>query len=105
MENNNNHFEKIKTESSKISGQVKEKTLGFILTAFGLVAGLAWNEAIQTLINSFFTVNKNSILAKCVYTEVMTLLVVILNVYLTRLFGKKEKKNLKNFFKKVFKNL
>lgn len=95
MENNNNKLEKIKRESKKISGEVKEKTLGFIITAFGLVAGLAWNEAIQSLIKSFFTVDKDSIWVKFIYAIVMTLLVVVVTIYLTRLFGKNEEENKK----------
>lgn len=92
MENSNN-FEKIKMESTKISREVKEKTLGFILTAFGLVAGLAWNEAIQSLIKSFFAVDKDSIWVKFVYAVVITVLVVIVTIYLTRFFGKNEEEN------------
>ncbi len=88
----NNNFEKIKTESSKISREVKEKTLGFILTAFGLVAGLAWNEAIQSLIKSFFAVDKDSIWVKFVYAIIMTVLVVIVTIYLTKLFGREDEK-------------
>ena len=83
-------LEKIKKESKKISGEVKEKTLGFIMTAFGLVAGLAWNEAIQSLIKSFFTVDKDSVWVKFLYAIVMTFVVVLVTVYLTRLFGKNE---------------
>ena len=90
MVNNNNHFEKIKSESTKISREVREKTLGFILTAFGLVAGLAWNEAIQSLIKSFFAVDKDSIWVKFIYAIVMTLVAVVVAIYLTRLFGKDE---------------
>lgn len=90
MANNNNKFEKIKTESSKISREVKEKTLGFIITALGLVAGLAWNEAIQSLIKSFFAVDKDSIWVKFFYAIVMTLALVFVTVYLARLFGKNE---------------
>jgi len=88
MENNLNNLEKIKTESSKISREVREKTLGFIITAFSLVAGLAWNEAIQSLINGFFTINKNSVAAKFIYAVVMTLLLVFITIYLARIFGK-----------------
>lgn len=88
----NNKIEKIKEESEKISRQVKEKTLGFIITAFGLVAGLAWNEAIQSLIKSFFAVGKDSIWAKFLYAIVMTIVVVIITVYLTRFFSREDKK-------------
>ncbi len=91
-ENNTNNFAKIKQESENISRQVKEKTLGFIITAFGLVAGLAWNEAIQSLIKSFFAVDKDSIWAKFIYAIAMTIIVVIITVYLTKFFSKEENK-------------
>lgn len=91
----NNNFEKIKREGSKISRQIKEKMLGFIVTAFGLVAGLAWNEAIQSLIKSFFTVDKDSILAKFFYAIVMTLALVFITIYLAKIFGQDEEENKK----------
>lgn len=92
MENYNNHFEKIRSESLRISSEVKEKTLGFLVTAFGLVAGLAWNEAIQSLIRNLFIIDKNSIWAKFIYAILMTLVLVIMTVFLARFFGKEEKK-------------
>lgn len=87
MKNNNN--------LSKISREVKEKTLSFIITAFSLVAGLAWNEAIQSLINSFFTIDKNSILAKFIYALAMTLALVFIAVYLAKIFDQSGEKNKK----------
>jgi len=92
MENYYNHFERIKNQSSKISSEVKEKTLGFLVTAFGLVAGLAWNEAIQSLIRSLFVIDKNSIWAKFIYAILMTLILVIITIFLARFFGKEDKK-------------
>lgn len=91
----NTKLKKIKEEGSKISREVKEKTLGFILTALGLVAGLAWNEAIQSLIKSFFAVDKDSIWIKFLYAIVITAMVVIVTIYLTRFFGKNEEENKK----------
>lgn len=87
MENNNN--------LSKISREVKEKTLGFIITAFSLVAGLAWNEAIQSLINSFFTIDKNSLWAKFIYALALTLALVFMTVYLAKIFGRDRDKDKK----------
>lgn len=95
MEDSNNKLEKIKREGTKISREVKEKTLGFILTAFGLVAGLAWNEAIQSLIKSFFVVDKDSIWVKFLYAIVITVVVVIITIYLTKFFGKNEEEDKK----------
>lgn len=91
MNNANNRLEKIKNESAKISKQVREKTFGFIITAFSLVAGLAWNEAIQALINNFFKLNKNSILAKFIYAFVLTLILTLITIYLAKIFGRGDK--------------
>lgn len=91
MINVNNKLDKIKSESSKISRQVKDKTFSFIITALSLVAGLAWNEAIQSLINNYFAMNKNSILAKFVYAVILTLILTLITIYLARIFGKEKK--------------
>lgn len=91
MKNANNHLEKIKSEGTKISKEVRERTFGFIITALSLVAGLAWNEAIQSLINNFFKLNKNSILAKFVYAIFLTLVLTLITIYLARIFGKEKK--------------
>jgi hypothetical protein len=91
----NIQLEKIKTESAKIRREVKDRTLGFITTAFGLVAGLAWNEAIQTLIKSFFKVEKDSVWVQFIYALVLTVVLVLVTVYLARFFGKNEEENKK----------
>jgi len=90
MVNIDHKLEKIKAESTKISREIKDKTFSFIITAFSLVAGLAWNEAIQSLINSFFAINKNSVLAKFIYAILMTLVLVIITINLARVLGKND---------------
>jgi len=93
MENYSDHFTKIKNHGSRISREIKEKTLGFVVTAFGLVAGLAWNEAIQSLIKSIFVIDKNTIWAKFIYAIVMTLILVLMTIFLARIFGKEDKQS------------
>ena len=95
MEIINPKLKKIKSESAKISREVKDKTFNFIITAFSLVAGLAWNEAIQSLINSYFAINKNSVLAKFIYAIIMTLVLVFFTIYLARIFGRENGNNKK----------
>ncbi len=41
--------------ASEISKMIMETMLTLITTAFAFVAGLAWNEAIQKLIEEFYT--------------------------------------------------
>ncbi|MBI2463612.1 hypothetical protein HYV57_01510 [Candidatus Peregrinibacteria bacterium] len=80
----------IKQGKKEFEREVREKTLSYIIAALGLVAGLAWNEAIKGLIEYFFPMNANTILAKCVYAIIITLIVVFVSVYLTHLLKKKE---------------
>ncbi|MBU3942742.1 hypothetical protein KKA24_02030 [Patescibacteria group bacterium] len=70
--------------------EVREKTVGYILAAFGLVAAFSWNEAIKGLIEYLFPLSKNTVLAKFIYAIILTFLVVIISIYLTRLLSKKE---------------
>jgi len=71
-----------------IKQEVGDKTFGYIMTALGLVAGLAWNEAIKSLIDTLFPGSNNGLMAKFLYALVITLFVVLIGVYLTKLFKK-----------------
>lgn len=85
-------IKKLRTHTDKIGAQVREKVLGYVLAGFGLVAGLAWNEAIKDLLNYVFPLEKSSVLAKFIYALVVTLVFVLISVYLVRLFKVKKSK-------------
>lgn len=74
-----------------LASEVSERTLGFILGAFGLVAGLAWNDAVKALIEHLFPVPQDTLPAKFVYAIIISLLVVMVSIYLSRLIQKNEK--------------
>ena len=80
----------IKDHGAKLEKEIREKTLGYIVTSFGLVAGLAWNDAIKSMIEEFFPLHKDTLKAKTIYALVITVIVVSVSIYLSRLF-KKEK--------------
>lgn len=89
-----NQFKKfgvgVKDEKEKIKRTVKKQVLGYITAALGLVAGLAWNEAIKASIEELFPLGKDTLLAKFIYAIAITLFVVIVGIYLAKTF-KKEK--------------
>lgn len=62
----------------KTSGAFWLKASGYILAGFGLVAALAWNDAIQTFVNTIFTVKSDSIIAKFIYALIITFALVII---------------------------
>ena len=81
--------DRIKEEGKIMKMEVRERMLGFITGAFGLVAGLAWNDAIKTMIEYLFPLGKDGLWAKFIYAGLVSVVVIILTVFLARLFKDK----------------
>ncbi len=65
--------------------EIHERTLGYVVGAFGLVAGLAWNDAIRDLIAYLFPLPENTLPAKFLYAAIISVVAVIITVYISRL--------------------
>jgi uncharacterized BrkB/YihY/UPF0761 family membrane protein len=76
----------IKEELDDVRQEISNKTVGYIVTALGLVAGLAWNDAVKTAIEYIFPAQENTLMAKFIYATTITLVVVFISVYLTKFF-------------------
>lgn len=79
------NLEKVKEEGRALRREMRERTLGFVTGGLGLVAGLAWNDAIKAAIEYLFPLDKDSVPAKFIYAVVISLVVIVLSVYLVRL--------------------
>jgi hypothetical protein len=64
--------------------QIKEQTAGYMTAALGLVAGLAWNDAIKSLIEAFYPFAKDGLFAKFLYAVIITIVVVFISRSLLR---------------------
>ena len=84
--------EQLLQEVDRVKGEARERALGYITGAFGVVAGLAWNDFVKALIQHFFPLSKDTLVAKLLYALLMTVVVVGITIYLSRLLkgGKKE---------------
>ena len=82
--------EKIKEQGSEVRREVKEKTVGYILAALGLVAGLSWNDTIKAFIEHFFPLEENTLVAKIIYSLFITFVVVFASYYITKAVSKKD---------------
>lgn len=71
----------IDLKNEKLQNEFRERTYGYIAAALGLVAGLAWNEAIKALIEYIFPLSQNTLLAKFAYAILVTILVVFVTSY------------------------
>ena len=67
---------------------VFERMVTLLLAGFGFVAALAWNDAIQGLVQLLFPLERSTLIAKFVYAIVITLVLTILSLRLTRLTKK-----------------
>lgn len=66
---------------------ILEIMLTLITTAFAFVAGLAWNEAIQKLIEEFYTAG-GAVTGLLIYAVIVTSVAVVVTVLLARIAGK-----------------
>lgn len=86
----NTFASKTKKEAQEVAVKVREKAAGYLLAGFGVVAGLAWNEAVKALIELFWPLDQESLVAKFVYAMAVTLLVVVASMVLLKFSKEKE---------------
>jgi hypothetical protein len=82
---------KIKTAAKEAGKAIGSKMMAYFTAALGLVAGLAWNDAIKAIIEYLIPNNGTGILAKVFYAIIVTILVAIIFVYLEKRFPSEEK--------------
>jgi uncharacterized membrane protein len=79
------HFKKEVKETRKA---FKEKMVTFILAGFGLVASLAWNEAIKSFVDTLLPQKTSALIGKFVYAILITFVVVLISRYLEKISTK-----------------
>jgi len=77
-------LDKIRQTSAELSREVRKQVVGYIVAALGLVAGLAWNDAVKATIDSIFPSQENSLWARFGYAILITILIVIVSVNLVK---------------------
>ncbi|MFZ2682027.1 MAG: DUF5654 family protein [Patescibacteria group bacterium] len=78
---------RLKQHGQKVQGAVADQTMSYVTAALGVVAGLAWNDAVKSAIDYFFPAESATIVAQFLYAIIVTLIVVVLTLLLRRLFG------------------
>lgn len=80
-------------KNETLRGEIKERVVGYIVGAFGLVAGLAWNDAIKAFIEYYFPIQSGGTLVpKLVYAIAITVVVVVISTYLVKIAKVEEEK-------------
>ena len=73
--------------ADKVTKLIMETIRGLITTAFAFVAGLAWNDAIQKLIESVIGAG-DALPTLFIYAIIVTIVAVVVTVLLARVAGK-----------------
>ena len=77
----------MKEQVNEMKSQVGETIATLVTTAFGLIAALAWNEAIKAIIVEFVGAG-NGITGLLIYAIIITILAVIATILIARLIAK-----------------
>lgn len=85
-------LQQLKEEGVRLNREVRKQVTGYILAGLGVVAGLAWNEAIKSLIEFFFPLSQTGMRAKFLYATLLTLAIVLVSMYVLRITRDDEKK-------------
>ncbi|MCC6290827.1 hypothetical protein IT398_02075 [Candidatus Nomurabacteria bacterium] len=75
--------------NDELKARVRNQTTGYIAAALSLVAGLAWNDAIRSLIEVLFPLDTSGILIKFVYAIIITVVVVFVSTSILKSSDKK----------------
>ena len=83
-----------KAEEQKLHVFFVDKVVTLMTGAMGLVAALAWNDAIRTLFQRVFgTQGSGDVTAMFIYAAIVTAAIVIVTYRLTRFAERMKKKN------------
>lgn len=77
----------MKENVTEMKSQVKETIATLITTAFGLIAALAWNEAIKAFITQFLGAG-NGLTGLFIYAIIITIIAVIATILIARIIAK-----------------
>jgi len=84
--------QKLKIDKAELQREIRGRTIGYVTAALGLVAGLAWNDAIKSIIETIYPFGQGSMWAKLIYAVIVTIIIVLLTVYLMKWSKKVEEK-------------
>ena len=76
-------------EFHETKNAIKENLLTLVVAAFTLVAALAWNDAVRSLVKIIFPQGNGGIISKFVYSIIVTIIVAVISLRLRKIASKK----------------
>jgi MFS-type transporter involved in bile tolerance (Atg22 family) len=80
----------------KLHEEILKEILSLSTSSFGLVAALAWNDAIQAIFKKYLSFGENSeLISKIIYAMIVTILAVVVTINLAKVKARFEEKETK----------
>jgi hypothetical protein len=79
----------MKKQAQEVKGQVLQTIATLITTAFGLIAALAWNEAIKAIILQFLP-KGSDLTGLLIYAVLITIIAVVATIIIGRAIAQPE---------------
>jgi len=77
---------------SSLKLEIMDKIVALMTAAFGMVAALAWNEAISALMIDWLGSSGDATMGLLIYAIIVTVVAVIAIVLISRMYGKMRSK-------------
>ena len=77
----------MKNQAEEVKGQVMQTIATLMTTAFGLIAALAWNEAIKAIILAYIP-KGDGITGLLIYAVIITIIAVVATIIIGRAIAK-----------------
>lgn len=72
-------------EQKNVRAAIVERTVTLVLAGLGVVAALAWNDAIQSLVNFLFPLQKDTVAVKFFYALLITIIITVISLRLKKI--------------------
>ena len=88
---NKSRLERLNEERRVVQREVRTRMAGAITGALGIVAGIAWNDAVRALIDYLYPASKGSdIFPKFLYALIITIIVSVVVYFVTKVLSEKK---------------